>query len=134
LLHRFRIEIRAMEATGTTADANSVAVKDLIRHTRELVSAEVALARDELGTELRRARRGVTLLLCGVAAVQCGVLLLALTLPAALGATRTETMWLAFVVLAVGVSVALAGRHLMLRPFFVRTRERLGTIPDSEHS
>lgn len=106
---------------------------DLARHARELISAELELARDEFADELRRARRGVTILLIGVATTQCGVLILALALPAALGAGPGEAAAIASVVTGLGLVAMLIAWMMMMRPYFVRTRDRLGgQKPQSE--
>jgi hypothetical protein len=106
-------------------DGNTKHVSDLMRHTAELIRAEVALARDELGEEARRARRGVTFLLVGTLTTQCGVLFLGVALPAALGASPLEIAVIAAVIITIGLLMTLLAWVLMTRPRFVRTRQRL---------
>jgi uncharacterized membrane protein YqjE len=106
------------------------AVKDIITHSRELVRAELGLAKAELETELRRGFVALGVLMVGAGMLGTSLVVVVIAVASALGATA----WSAA---AVGGALMLAGamlvwwgqRHIAL-PRIEKTRHSLVRTKD----
>jgi hypothetical protein len=102
-------------------------IREAIDEARDLVRLEVALAREELGDELRQAKTGATAISAGVVMAIAGFTMLVATIAFAAGGSWLVALLLGIGLVAAGAGVALLGLRTVPTAALPTTRERVGS-------
>ena len=108
-------------------DASRLAelAQDAARHAGRLLSAEIALAKDELRSDLQNAKRRVVGLAIGALLLEAAITLLAAGVVLLLGVTAVTVFATGMVLAALALVMSLYGVRLVRSHTVANTRERL---------
>ncbi len=99
--------------------------RDAARHAVQLLSAEIALAKDELRCDLQNAKRRALSLAIGAVLLEAAITLLAVGVVLVLGASAMVVFATGLVLAALALVVSLYGVRLFRGHAVENTRERL---------
>lgn len=102
-------------------------VREAIAETRELVRLEVALAREEIKTEMTRAKAGAIAMAVAATAAVCGLTLCLVAIAAAFSVIWLAALVLGAILLLGAGAAALLGWKAVPKRLMGSTRERLQT-------
>ena len=100
-------------------------IDDALHHARDLIRAEIALATEELKTELGAAKRASIALGLAVLFVNAALLLAAIALLLALGASAAAAAAIGAGLLVLAAAALVVGLSLLRIPRLPRTRSRI---------
>lgn len=111
-------------SSAAGADSAGQLVREALDETRALVRLEVALAHEEIKTELARARVGAVALAAGAAAGLAGGTLCLVAIAASFSVAWLAALVLGIVVLSLGGAAALLGWRALPKRLMSETRQR----------
>jgi hypothetical protein len=116
------------ELDAAAEDAPSARlIREAIDEARDLVRLEVALAREELGDELRQTKAGAAAIGAGAVLAIAGFTMLVVTIALAAGGSWLVALLLGVGLVAAGAGIALLGLRAVPTVALPATRERVGS-------